>query len=401
MVLNSLAGKHQELGVQILRPGGRFLEIGKNDIYQNSKIGLYALRMNCLFVCIDMDTMNRTHPDLTTDITKKVFDHLHRGEFHPVPFTVLPMDRIEEGLEVMKAGKHMGKVVLSNYVDGCPISVKARLPQRTFQPGSCYIVTGGTGGFGSRMVRYVFRNGARHFIITVTKDPERVAALFGDLIDTPGCTFETVKADISKEEEVMRVISLAKSKPWPLKGIFHAAGVSIDCLVSDLTNKSNFLQVGGCKALGAWYFHKHTLDMDLEAFVVISSIASLVGGRGRAAYAGANGFLDALIRMRQSMGLPGTAFNMGSLSDVGMLATDMKVRKIQLKTNVEFGQASLAIRDLEDAMVCGIPVASQMFFREQAKGVYPNKVIIMHAKRIPPLRLRSFYVHSYSAICEQ
>lgn len=317
------------------------------------------------------------------DITQKVFNHLHRGEFQPVPMTVVPMDRIEEGLELMKAGKHMGKLVLSNFVDGRPVSVEARLPQRTFEPGNCYIVTGGAGGFGSKMVRYAFKNGARHFIITVTKDPERVPALFGDLIDTPACTLETVKADVSKEEEVVQVISLAKSKPWPLKGIFHAAGVSINYLVSEVT-KSNFRQVAGCKALGAWYLHEHTLGMELDAFVVISSIASLVGGRGRAAYAAANGFLDALIRMRQPMGLPGTSFNMGSLSDVGILATDMKVRQMQLKTNVEFGQSSRALQDLEDAMVCGIPVASQMFFREQARGVYPNKVIVTRGVKTRP-----------------
>jgi len=81
VVLNSLAGKHQQLGVQILRPGGRFVEIGKADLYDNSKLGLMTLRKNAMFAAIDMDRLALDDPMLTVDITKMVFDHLSRGDY--------------------------------------------------------------------------------------------------------------------------------------------------------------------------------------------------------------------------------------------------------------------------------------------------------------------------------
>jgi len=81
VVLNSLAGKHQQLGVQILRPGGRFLEIGKADIYDNSKIGLMTLRKNALFAAIDMDRLALDDPVLTSEITQQVFHHLSKGDY--------------------------------------------------------------------------------------------------------------------------------------------------------------------------------------------------------------------------------------------------------------------------------------------------------------------------------
>lgn len=92
------------------------------------------------------------------------------------------------------------------------------------------------------------------------------------------------------------------------------------------------------KALGAWYLHdlSQKQGLDLEAFVCISSLASHIGGTGVAYYCAANAFLDTLVRYRRSQGLPGLSYNMASLSDVGILADNLKARQIQIKSGVEF-----------------------------------------------------------------
>ena len=382
VVLNSLAGKHQQLGVQALAPGGRFLEIGKLDIYDNAKMGLLALRKNGLFVAIDMDRLALDDAPLTIKTTSEVFDLLGNGAYHPIPTTVFPMDRIRDAIELIKAGKHTGKVVLSNYstAEGIPVSVRVLMPQRIYHANATYLITGGAGGFGSKVVRRAFEKGARHFVITVTKQPDRVEALFRDLIATPGCTMDVVVADTASENDMSELVhKYAKggSGRPPLKAVFHVAGVSLDTVLKDVVS-DDLLKVGGCKALGAWYLHQHTKDLGLETFVVISSVASLMGGRGRAAYASANAFMDSLIRQRHSLGLPGTAFCMTSLSDVGILANDIQVRKVQLRSNVEFVRSERALQDLEDAIVCGLPIGCELFFRENAVGVYPNRASFLH-----------------------
>jgi len=381
-VLNSLAGKHQQLGIQALAPGGRFLEIGKLDIYDNAKLGLLALRKNGLFVAIDMDRLALDDPELTIKTTSEVFSLLSTGAYRPIPTTIFPMDRIRDTIELIKAGKHTGKAVLTNYTahDNNPVPVEVRMPQRVFHPNATYLITGGAGGFGSKMVRWAFARGARHFVITVTKRPERVAALFSDLIATSGCTLETVIADTASRKDMADVVckyAQGTSMRPPLKAILHVAGVSLDTVLTDVT-ADDLLKVGSCKALGAWYLHELTKDLSIETFVVISSVASLMGGRGRAAYSSANAFMDALIRHRRSLGLPGTAFNMTSLSDVGILANDIKVRKMQLRSNVEFVRSARALQDLEDAIVCQLPLACELFFRENAVGVYPNRASFLH-----------------------
>jgi phthiocerol/phenolphthiocerol synthesis type-I polyketide synthase C len=110
VVLNSLAGKHQDLGVAILRPGGTFLEIGKADVYANAKIGLMALRKNLKLCAIDMDRMAVDDPELTLEVRHTVFARLAQGDYRPVPYTTFPMQDIKEALTLMRAGKHIGKV---------------------------------------------------------------------------------------------------------------------------------------------------------------------------------------------------------------------------------------------------------------------------------------------------
>ena len=379
VVLNSLAGKHQQLGVQVLAPGGRFCEIGKLDLYDNAKLGLLALRKNALFTAIDMDRLALDDPELTIRTTAEVFDLLGRGLYHEIPATVFPMDQIHKAIELIKAGKHTGKVVLSNFTaQGAPVPVRVLMPQTVFHPGATYLVTGGAGGFGSKIVRRAFDKGARHFVITVTKDPERVTALFGDLIKLPGCTVDVVVADTASEKDMADLVKYASApgRP-PLKAVFHVAGVSMDTVLTDV-KAADLLKVGGCKALGALYLHEHTKDLGLETFCVISSVASLMGGRGRSAYSSANAFMDALMRHRHSLGLPGTAFNMTSLSDVGILANDIKVRQMQLRSNVEFVRSQRALEDLEDAIMCRLPLGCELFFRENAVGVYPNRASFLH-----------------------
>lgn len=100
------------------------------------------------------------------------------------------MDKMREALEFMKTGKHVGKVVLTNYVKDEqsgkeePVAVTVEKPQALFHKDATYLVTGGAGGFGSKLVRYAYYNGARHFLITTrSADTEKVKAMFRDILD--------------------------------------------------------------------------------------------------------------------------------------------------------------------------------------------------------------------------
>jgi hypothetical protein len=116
----------------------------------------------------------------------------------------------------------------------------------------------------------------------------------------------------------------------------------------------------------------------LEQFVCVSSIASLVGGLGMASYSSANAFLDALMRYRRTQGLPGAAFNMSSLSDVGILANNLSARKFQLKMGVEYITSFRALQELEVGLVTKMNPIITMFFKEKTRTMFPAQAPWSH-----------------------
>lgn len=364
VVLNSLRGRHQTLGIHALAPLGHFLEIGKVDTYQNSKIGLLALSRNVSVSVVDLDLY--THDDKYGSLatSDKVLALLRSKAYPPLPIEVFPISQFHEAIVKLQCGTVVGKLVLSNYdEEGDAREVSVSVAPAHFHPNATYIVTGAAGGFGSLMLRDLYEKGARHFVVTVTRVPERIAALFPDLLADADVTMDVVVADTGKEEDVSKVIATARSRPlYPLRGIFHAAGTSMDCLLSDVT--SEYLEISGAgKARGAWYLHQHTLDLhSLDYFVVISSAKSIIANRGLAPYAATNGFVDALVRLRRSLDLPATTFNMTGLSDVGILAQNVKVRRANIHTGTGLVPARQALQDLGKTLAMKKPEVQQMWF---------------------------------------
>ncbi len=81
-----------------------------------------------------------------------------------------------------------------------------------------------------------------------------------------------------------------------LKGVFHCAGHLDDGIIIQM-DWQKFDRVAAPKVAGGWLLHELTRELDLDHFVVFSSILSLIGSAGQANYAAANAFLDALVAL--------------------------------------------------------------------------------------------------------
>ena len=196
-----------------------------------------------------------------------------------------------------------------------PVKVTSEV---SFRSDSSYLITGGLGGLGLKVARFMVERGARHLILVGRSGAKPSAQEELSTLSELGAQIIIAQADVSDRKQVAQVLNRI-SPGWPLRGIMHLAGV-LDDGVLQQQSWERFAKVLAPKAVGAWNLHTLTQNHDLDFFVLFSSITSLLGTAGQANYATANTFLDGLASYRRAQGLPALSINWGSWAKVGMSA---------------------------------------------------------------------------------
>jgi amino acid adenylation domain-containing protein len=317
-VLNSLAGEAISRGLATLADYGRFLEIGKRDIYQNTRLGLGPFRKNLSFFAIDLDRLMRERPGLLGSLLGHLVKDVGEGTLSPLPHAVYPISEVAAAFRTMQQGKHIGKLVLS--MRQRPPSIAPGDEPVAFRADASYLITGGLGGFGLAVARWMVERGARHLVLVGRRgihSPEARAGVAA--LETLGARVTVLTADVSKEEDVTSVLAEVDRSLPPLRGVLHAAMVLEDSLLLNL-DRELMRRVIAPKLGGAWNLHTQTANRSLDFFVLFSSLSSVFGHAGQGNYAAGNAFLDALAHHRRAQGLPALTVNWGYLGEVGYLA---------------------------------------------------------------------------------
>ena len=351
VVLNSLAGRHIELCLRALRPGGWHCEIGKIDIYADNDLGLRIFRKNLRFAAIDVDRLMIDDPRLTRELSEACMDLLGRGALPPLPVTVFPYRDYARALRLMTTGRHQGKLVLEAPGDSADPGFPIADIRPLFDPDATYLVTGGLGGFGLRLIPYLVASGARHLTL-LDRDPQRrrdaewIRRASALVYMNAEAEIDIVSGDVAVEADVQRCVQQLKR---PLKGVFHLAGALDDRLLDDMSIES-LRRVFAPKASGALYLHRATAGHELDHFVLFSSTASMLGNPGQINYSGANGFLDGLAEARHRQGLPCLTYNMPAVADAGMAARSLPVLRMMRAAGMPPVSSDLAIANLDYAL---------------------------------------------------
>ena len=178
-----------------------------------------------------------------------------------------------------------------------------------FDSQASYLITGGTGGLAKILIDYLVQRGVQHIIILSRSDYPQERR--------QKTTIHHEKVDASDFKSMEKILqSIEKNSP-PLKGIFHLAGMIQDSLIIHL-DKQRLNNVLRSKMQSALVLHQLTKHLPLDFFVLFSSSASLLGAKGQANYAAANGFLDGLAHLRCQQGLPALSINWGPFHTPGM-----------------------------------------------------------------------------------
>jgi NADPH:quinone reductase-like Zn-dependent oxidoreductase/acyl carrier protein len=325
IVLNSLAGEAIAKSLSVLAPYGRFLEIGKRDIYQNSRIGLRPFRQNLSFFAIDLSRLLKDRPVIVGGILDALVEQFHDGTLKPLPATVYPITEAPEAFREMAAGKHIGKIVFS-LKDSSSVAVLPRPDEPiSFHADATYLTTGGVGGFGLAVADWMIAHGARNLVVVGLRETSAETARkhFAGPAGQ-GANVLAMAVDVNDETAMDNLFRDIQTTLPPLRGVFHAAMKIDDAVLQHLT-EDRFHSVMGPKAGGAWNLHIRTQNLPLDFFVMFSSIASLVGNPGQGNYAAANAFLDALAAHRHHLGLPALTINWGHLGGIGYVSRNPRI----------------------------------------------------------------------------
>jgi acyl transferase domain-containing protein/acyl carrier protein len=325
MVLNALAGEAIPMGLSCLAEFGRFVEIGKRDIYQNARIPLRPLRNNASFHVVAMDAVFHGNAELTRQMLEEISALVEQGALRPLPYRSFPASRIDSAFRLMASGKHIGKMVVAFPTPFVPRRGEPPGPGFRVKPDACYLITGAFGGYGKVLARWLVECGARHLVLTSrTGASSAEAQKFVAEMQERGAEVRAVSADVGAPDDVRRLFGEIKSGAHPLRGVFHLAMVIDDAPLAALTPK-RMRTVFEPKASGAWLLHEATRQMELDCFVMFSSVSSIFGNPAQGNYSAANAFLDSLAHYRQALGLPALTVNWGVLGGEGYVARNERV----------------------------------------------------------------------------
>ena len=293
VVLNSLAGEFVDASLDLLPRGGRFAEMGKTDVRDAAEIA--EQHDGVLYRAFDLMDAG---PDRIQEMLTSLLELFAEGALMLPSIRAWDVRRAPQALRFMSQARHVGKLVLT-------------MPARALDAHGTVLITGGTGGLGSVLARHlVVQHGVRHLLLA-SRGGEQApnAERLREDLEELGASVTLASCDVSRREQVSALLASIPEEQ-PLRAVVHAAGLLDDGLIGSLTPE-RIERVLAPKLDAAWHLHELTAHMDLDAFVLFSSVAAVLGWSGQGNYAAANSFLDALAGYRRALGLPAIAMAWG------------------------------------------------------------------------------------------
>ncbi len=316
VVLNSLTGAAQRAGLNLLAYGGRFVEIGKRDIYGDTRLGLFPFRRNLTFYAVDLALLSETHPRRLQELLRTVYQRVADGDLPLPTITEYPLSEAATAIRVMSGAEHTGKLVLTVPHTGESRAVVPPEQAPVFHDDGAYIVTGGLGGLGLFLATEMAKAGCGRIVLTARSTPTPKARQAIERIRATGADIVVESGNIAEAETAARVVAAATATGLPLRGVLHAAAVVEDAVLANITDEL-IDRDWAPKVYGVWHLHQATAGQPLDWFCSFSSVAALFGSPGQGAYAAACSWLDAFTQWRRGQGLPASAIAWGAWGEIG------------------------------------------------------------------------------------
>ena len=314
IVLNSLAGEAIDGALGLLKPQGRFIELGKTDLRNPESL---ARRWpGVRYLPVDLSPLFAARSPWVAERLAVLLKEIAEGVLPSLPVTTFDSAEIKEAFRFMARAEHIGRVVVER--------------KKADRFHGAHLITGGLRGIGLRLADWLAKNGARELVLLGRRAAEEKAGQAIARFQAQGVAVRTLEGDIADPDTAGEAVRLAGSN---LRGVWHAAGVLENASIAD-QSWDRMRSVFRPKIDGAWNLHALTRGLPIEHFVLFSSWASIAGSHGQANHCAANAFLDGLAQFRRAQGLPALSVNWGAWGEIGAAAGD-EVRRQLARSGVD------------------------------------------------------------------
>lgn len=321
VVLNSLAGPGMLASFQLVRPFGRFVELGKRDYLENTHIGLRPFVRNIAYFGVDLDELLGHDRAMVDRMMRDISDRFAEGSLRALPYRVFEGHEVGRAFRLMQASEHVGKIVIRPSRLAVPDITKHSF---SVNPG-LHLVVGGTSGFGFETARWLAGKGAGTVVLASRRGQVEEGLEAGlEALRATGTRVLVEALDVTDSDAVSALVQRLVREHGALRGIIHAAVMLDDGMISSLTPE-RLRAVLAPKLSGAENLAAATDGQPLDYFVVYSSATTIIGSPGQGAYVAANAWLEGFARARRAAGKPALAIGWGAISDVGILARDRQL----------------------------------------------------------------------------
>ena len=319
VILSTVAeGDSLYQSLKALAPMGHLVDVGRVDVLKSKQLGLELFQKNASFSSFDLFEVADKNPELGCQLMKTV-NELHRaGRIDPIrPFSTHDVSELDQALLSLSQGTHIGKLAITFQDPSSSIKLLQQVQSASFDPGARYVITGGFGGLGRSIIRWMIDRGAQDFVVLSRRGviPTAAQMLLKDLKGR-GVEIEAMVCDISKQKDVMQAFQRVAATDRPIKGVVNAA-LSLSDLSFDKLSHDQWCSGIAAKTQGSMNLHEATATMGLDFFVMITSTESVWAPPTQAAYIASDNFQTYLARYRRRLGLPASTVSYGFVADVG------------------------------------------------------------------------------------
>ncbi|NKY88734.1 type I polyketide synthase [Nocardia veterana] len=301
---------------------GRIVEVGKADIYTGGLLELANFDKNLSYFSMDLDRLVKVKPQRLAALLQRVFEKVTEGTYRPLPYHLFDTAEVSKAFEETLRSSRPARIALR--MDAAEPPVRPYLPGVEISDSATYLITGGFGGFGLAIGRWLTLRGARRLVLAgrrgaTTEEARRQLEAWRAI----GIEIVEELLDVTDADAVAAAIGRIHSAEHPLRGVFHAAGAVADNNLAKM-ELGQLEQVYLPKVLGAQLVHRAVAEagIDLDMFVLCSSGGSMYGIYGQYSYCAANVAVESLALRWSQAGERALCVGWGHLSGAGGMAAN-------------------------------------------------------------------------------